>query len=71
MLRQLYIIFKDILNVLSRTHITLLFRMIRVRKLKREVQREEREKEDEKMNEFTTREVCTDCKIYFYVFFLN
>ena len=43
--------------------------MIRVRKLKREVQREEREKEDEKMNEFTTREVCTDCKIYIFYFF--
>ncbi len=39
--------------------------MIRVRKLKREVQREEREKEDEKMNDFTTREVCTDCKNMF------
>ena len=45
--------------------------MIRVRKLKREVQREEREKEDEKMNEFTTREVCTDCKIYFYTYFFQ
>lgn len=43
--------------------------MIRVRKLKREVQREEREKEDEKMNEFITREVCTDCKIYIFYFF--
>ena len=38
--------------------------MIRVRKLKREVQREEREKEDEKMIDFTTREVCTGCKKY-------